>query len=652
MHIREMLEEAERSGQPSFSFEYFPPKTAQGVQNLYDRMERMFTLGPKFIDITWGAGGHIAELTNEMVIQAQTLLGMESCMHLTCTDMGLERVNNALRSAYKAGCTNILALRGDPPRDKEKWEVTDGGFNYAKDLVAHIRNTYGNHFDIGVAGYPEGCDDNKDEDLLLQHLKEKVDMGATFIVTQMFYDADNFLRWVRRVRETGITIPILPGIMPVATYASFLRRASHMGCKIPPEWMAAIEPVKNDDLAVREIGKRLVADLCRKLLASKEIHHLHFYTMNLATATSMVLQDLDWLPSANRPLKQALPWKQSLGLGRRHEDVRPVFWRNRNKSYVLRTQEWDEFPNGRWGDSRSPAFGELDTYGIRLPGTSEQNRKKWGEPKSIRDVANLFVSYLENRLENLPWSESPLTAEGEVIREELVALNQRGLITINSQPAVNGVKSSHPIHGWGPSNGYVYQKSYLELLVPPAVYSDIIERIKRHPDITYYAVTMNGTLETNAPSEGPNAVTWGVFPGKEIVQPTIVESISFLAWKDEAFRLGLDWAYCFDSRSPSRALIEGMMNNWYLINIGRFASGCRCHFNFLFPPTTRLAANFCSLVNNDFQEPRTIFELLEGLEVEGLETPTPAPVEEPPVATSEATAVGPDAPVVGAAVVI
>ncbi|CAI4210629.1 unnamed protein product [Parascedosporium putredinis] len=528
-------------------------------------MERMFTLGPKFIDITWGAGGHIAELTNEMVIQAQTLLGMESCMHLTCTDMGLERVNNALRSAYKAGCTNILALRGDPPRDKEKWEVTDGGFNYAKDLVAHIRNTYGNHFDIGVAGYPEGCDDNKDEDLLLQHLKEKVDMGATFIVTQMFYDADNFLRWVGRVREIGITIPILPGIMP---------------------WMAAIEPVKNDDLAVREIGKRLVADLCRKLLASKEIHHLHFYTMNLATATSMVLQDLDWLPSANRPLKQALPWKQSLGLGRRHEDVRPVFWRNRNKSYVLRTQEWDEFPNGRWGDSRSPAFGELDTYGIRLPGTSEQNRKKWGEPKSIRDVANLF----------------PLTAEGEVIREDLVALNQRGLITINSQPAVNGVKSSHPIHGWGPSNGYVYQKSYLELLVPPAVYSDIIERIKRHPDITYYAVTMNGTLETNAPSEGPNAVTWGVFPGKEIVQPTIVESISFLAWKDEAFRLGLDWAYCFDSRSPSRALIEGMMNNWYLINI----------------------------VNNDFQEPRTIFELLEGLEVEGLETPTPAPVEEPP----------------------
>ncbi|KEZ41148.1 Methylenetetrahydrofolate reductase 2 [Scedosporium apiospermum] len=583
MHIRDMLEEAKRTHQPSFSFEYFPPKTAQGVQNLYDRMERMFMLGPKFVDITWGAGGRIAELTNEMVVQAQTLLGMESCMHLTCTDMGLEKVDEALRKAYKAGCTNILALRGDPPRDKEKWEVTEGGFNYAKDLVEHIRNTYGSHFDIGVAGYPEGCDDNKDEDLLLEHLKEKVDKGAGFIVTQMFYDADNFLRWVKRVREKGITIPILPGIMPIATYASFLRRANHMGCKIPPEWMAAMDPVKNDDLAVREVGKRLVADLCRKLLASGEIYHLHFYTMNLATATTMVLQDLDWLPSAERPLKQALPWKQSLGLGRRQEDVRPVFWRNRNKSYVLRTQEWDEFPNGRWGDSRSPAFGELDTYGIRLPGTSEQNRKKWGEPKTVRDVANIFVDYLENRYDSLPWSESPLTSEGQVIRDELVALNKRGLITINSQPAVNGVKSSHPIHGWGPANGYVYQKSYLELLVHPALYPDIIDRIKRHPDITYYAVTKDGTLESNAPTEGPNAVTWGVFPGKEIVQPTIVESISFLAWKDEAF------------------------------------------------------------LNNDFQQPKTIFEILEGLEVKDMDAPAIPHTHEAPTSAPDAPANGPSA---------
>ncbi|KAI1638689.1 methylenetetrahydrofolate reductase 1 [Biscogniauxia mediterranea] len=592
MHICEMLAEAERTGQPSFSFEYFPPKTAQGVQNLYDRMERMYDFGPKFIDITWGAGGRIAELTCDMVLQAQTFFGLETCMHLTCTDMGEEKVSDALKKAYKAGCTNILALRGDPPREKEKWVATEGGFQYAKDLVAYIRKTYGNHFDIGVAGYPEGCDDNKDEESLLDHLKEKVDQGATFIVTQMFYDADNFVRWVGKVRERGITIPIVPGIMPIATYASFLRRANHMNCKIPDHWMAALEPIKNDDAAVREVGKTLVAELCRKIMAAG-IVHLHFYTMNLAQATRMVLEELDWMPTNGRSRKQPLPWKQSLGFGRRDEDVRPIFWRNRGKSYVSRTQDWDEFPNGRWGDSRSPAFGELDAYGIGLTGTNESNRKKWGEPKTVKDIANLFVRYLEKDLDTLPWSEAPLTNEADSIKEDLIKLNQRGLLTINSQPAVNGVKSTHPVHGWGPPNGYVYQKAYLELLVSPSIFDEVIRRVQAHPDLSYYAVTQSGNFQTNAPSEGPNAVTWGVFPGKEIVQPTIVESISFLAWKDEAFRLGTDWAHCHDANSPSRVLIEKIMNGWYLVNI----------------------------VNNDFHQPRTIFEIFDGLSVPDLDVP-------------------------------
>jgi methylenetetrahydrofolate reductase (NADPH) len=249
--------------------------------------------------------------------------------------------------------------------------------------------------------------------------------------------------------------------------------------------------------------------------------------------------------------------------------VRPIFWRNRNKSYVLRTQDWDEFPNGRWGDSRSPAFGELDAYGIGLTGSNEQNRKKYGEPKSIRDVATMFVRYLRGEIDSLPWSEAPLTGEADSIRDALIDLNQRGLITINSQPAVNGVKSSHPVYGWGPPNGYVYQKAYLELLVHPDIFPELIARISKHPDLSYYAVTKTGNLDTNASTEGPNAVTWGVFPGKEIVQPTIVESISFLAWKDEAFRLGADWARCYDASSPSRKLIEGMMNEWHLVNIGK-----------------------------------------------------------------------------------
>lgn len=228
----------------------------------------MHDLGPAFIDITWGAGGNLSALTCEMVNVAQTVYGLETCMHLTCTDMEKAKIDDALKEAYKAGCTNILALRGDPPRASEKWQAVEGGFRYAKDLVNYIKEKYGDHFDIGVAGYPEGCDDQQDQEILMEHLKEKVDAGGTFIVTQMFYDVDNFLSWVDRCRARGITVPIVPGIMPIQTHAAFLRRAKWSNCYVPEKWMNALEPIKNDDAAVREVGKDLVAEMCRKILGA------------------------------------------------------------------------------------------------------------------------------------------------------------------------------------------------------------------------------------------------------------------------------------------------------------------------------------------------------------------------------------------------
>ncbi|KAF2403346.1 methylenetetrahydrofolate reductase-like protein [Trichodelitschia bisporula] len=594
MHISDKLADASNGGKPTFSFEFFPAKTAQGIQNLYDRMDRMHGFGPSYIDITWGAGGRSAHLTCEMVHTAQTALGLETCMHLTCTDMPKSKIDDALKEAYNSGCTNILALRGDPPREKEQWEATSGGFRYAKDLVTYIRDAYGDHFDIGVAGYSERCEDNEDVDELVDHLKEKVDAGATFVVTQMFYDADIFLDWVRKCRAKGITVPIIPGIMPISTYAAFIRRANGpMRCKIPDSWMAALEPVKNNDVEVREIGKNLVVELCRKLLDSGLIHHLHFYTMNLAQATRMVLQDLGLLPDIEAPLEKPLPWRQSLGLRRKDENVRPIFWRNRGRSYVARTQEWDEFPNGRWGDSRSPAFGELDAYGVGLQGSNEHYVKLWGTPTSVKDVSNLFIKYMQGKVDSLPWSDQPISLEAGDIKDKLIALNERGLLTINSQPAVDGAKSSDPVHGWGPRGGYVYQKAYLEVLISSELIAELITRIERDPDLTYYAVNKAGDLKTNAPGDGPNAVTWGVFPGKEIIQPTIVETISFLAWKDEFFRLGKDWADCHSASTPTRYLIEDLMDTWYLVNI----------------------------VHNDFRQKHAIFELFDGLVVPDIDRP-------------------------------
>jgi methylenetetrahydrofolate reductase (NADPH) len=292
--------------------------------------------------------------------------------------------------------------------------------------------------------------------------------------------------------------------------------------------------------------------------------------MNLASATRMVLDGLGLIPDLENPTEKPLPWRQSLGLKRKGENVRPIFWKGRNRSYVARTQDWDEFPNGRWGDSRSPAFGELDAYGIGLKGSNEHYQKLWGCPTSVQDVANLFVGYVEGKVESLPWSESPITSEVDVIKDQLVSLNKRGLLTINSQPAVNGAKSSDRVYGWGPKNGYVYQKAYLEVLVHPDLLSEVLTRIGRNEELTYYAIQKGSNLSTNAVGDGPNAVTWGVFPGKEIIQPTIVEKVSFLAWKDEFYRLAQDWAACHPASSPSRYLIEDLMDTWHLVNIGKF----------------------------------------------------------------------------------
>ncbi len=221
------------------------------------------------------------------------------------------------------------------------------------------------------------------------------------------------------------------------------------------------------------------------------------------------------MPSAQRPLKQPLPWKQSLGLGRREEDVRPIFWRNRNKSYVARTQEWDEFPNGRWGDSRSPAFGELDAYGIGLTGLQRAEPQEVGWPQSLNDVANLFIRYIDDEIEYLHRSEAPLASEAESIKDDLLSLNRRGLFTVNSQPSVNGVKSTASRVRLGPSNGDRTTKG-----VPraPRLSRDLPRDSAPHPrpprlDLLC-ADKVWQPLHTNAPAEGPNAVTWGCVPWK------------------------------------------------------------------------------------------------------------------------------------------
>jgi methylenetetrahydrofolate reductase (NADPH) len=369
MKISQKIEKAAKEDKVWWSFEYFPPRTAQGLQNLLDRIERMRGLGPEFIDITWNAGGRTSDLTSEMVKTCQSIIGIETCMHLTCTNMPKEKVDIALQEAKQHGCRNVLALRGDPPQGKDEWEAVEGGFIHGIDLVRHIRREYGDYFDIAVAGFPQ-------HQLLppgelqqeLVWLKEKIDAGANFIFTQMFYDVQVFIDWVRSVRAAGITTPIVPGIAPIQTWNGFQRATSLAKTIIPKSFADALEPHNNEDEKVRAIGTKLVADMCRRILEEDiGIRGLHFYTMNLEKATRMLLEELNLVPRVET--LKPLPWRQSLTPNRRQENIRPIFWANRTKSYISRTENWDEYPNGRFGDARSPAYGELDGYGVWIKQT-------------------------------------------------------------------------------------------------------------------------------------------------------------------------------------------------------------------------------------------------------------------------------------------
>lgn len=567
--ITTKIAKAQAEGRIWWSFEYFPPRTPQGLTNLYDRIERMAGLGPEFVDITWNAGGRTSDLTAQLIKTVHTYMGLETCMHLTCTNMPRDKVDTALREAKQFGCRNILALRGDPPAGSSEWEPHAAGFSYAKELIEYIRQGYGDYFAIAVAGFPEGHPEAKDgREMEMKRLKDKIDAGADFVFTQMFYDYDIFARWVKDVRAAGINVPIVPGVMPIQTYGGYQRATARFGTIVPKYFEEALDPIKDDDQKVREVGTQLVGDLCKKIIDPKnglDISGLHIYTMNLERGSRMLLEYLSLQPSVQQ-IKQ-LPWTPSLTPKRRDEGIRPIFWANRAKSYVDRTETWDEFPNGRWGDARSPAYGDVDAYGVKLRYSNEEAREMWGEPTDLDAVRELFCKFCRGQVKALPWSETPIAKETVVIDEMLQKLNEIGFLTINSQPAVDGAPSDDPVHGWGPKHGYVYQKAYLEFFCAPEQLEELIARIEADPRMTYHAVNAQGDMRTNTTSDSPNAVTWGCFPHCEIIQPTIVETISFLAWKDEAYELGRHWARVYAPNSPARKMLDQMFNSYVLVNV-------------------------------------------------------------------------------------
>ncbi|PSC68978.1 5,10-methylenetetrahydrofolate reductase [Micractinium conductrix] len=311
--IIDKLNERVSAGQTFFSFEYFPPKTDEGVANLKERQMRMAALGPAFCDITWGAGGSTADVTLDVARSMQQEVGVETMMHLTCTNMPVDQLQEALAKAKEYGIRNILALRGDPPKGQDHFEQVEGGFACALDLVKYIRAEHGDYFGIGVSGYPEAHPDVIVEDAAqmeknywvdIDYLKQKIDAGADFVVTQLFYDVDRYFKFVKDCRSRGIHCPILPGVMPIMAYGGFKRMTSFCKTAVPQHMADTLEAIKGSDEAVKAFGISLGTMMCQRLLDGGA-PGLHMYTLNLERSAVAILENVGLIPKAPKQLAAA-----------------------------------------------------------------------------------------------------------------------------------------------------------------------------------------------------------------------------------------------------------------------------------------------------------------------------------------------------------
>jgi methylenetetrahydrofolate reductase (NADPH) len=275
---------------PCFSFEFFPPRTPDGEAQLWDTLEDLRPLEPGFVSVTYGAGGSTRDRTIDLVAQIKERTGIEAMAHLTCVGHTRGELEQVLERLARARVENVLALRGDPPKGEAKYQKAEGGFDYAAELVDLVRQA-DLGFCTGVAGYPEGHVETPSREADLKHLKAKVDAGADFVITQLFFDNAFYFDFVERARRAGINVPIVPGIMPVTNVAQVQRFVRMCGTTLPMRLQLALEAVKDSPEAVMQLGVAHSTVQCMELLA-RGVPGIHFYTLNRSPASRMIVSAL------------------------------------------------------------------------------------------------------------------------------------------------------------------------------------------------------------------------------------------------------------------------------------------------------------------------------------------------------------------------
>ncbi len=273
----------------TFSFEFFPPRTPEATERLFRTAERLRDLDPSFVSVTYGAGGSTRRNTIDITGRLQDDLGLTAMAHVTCVGHSRDELSEVLEEIERRGVENLMLLRGDPPQGEDRFVAHADGFANAADLVRLARGR--GEASIGVAGYPEGHQECADKELDLGHLKVKVDAGADFVVTQLFFDNRDYFRFVERARAIGITTRIIPGIMPALSWSQIQRMAVRCGAAIPEALASRLRSVEADAERSASVGAEWAMQQCEALLR-EGAPGIHFYTLNQSRATEEIFAHL------------------------------------------------------------------------------------------------------------------------------------------------------------------------------------------------------------------------------------------------------------------------------------------------------------------------------------------------------------------------
>ena len=284
MKIKDILKEKR-----TLSFEFFPPKTVKGIPAVFRAIDRLKVYCPDFISITYGAGGSTRAFTEEITTEVKQRGELEVMAHLTCVAQTKEEVRGVLVRLDQVGVENVIALRGDPPRGQTTFVPAEGGFHHATDLVDHIRR----NFQFGLAGacYPEGHQESPDLQTDIKYAKLKVELGADFLITQLFYDNKDFFYFMDQAQQAGINVPIIPGVLPILSTGQIRRFTALCGATIPPDLDKQLDKYADDDDAARELGVEHATEQVRELW-DNGVPGIHFYVLNRSYSVSKILSNL------------------------------------------------------------------------------------------------------------------------------------------------------------------------------------------------------------------------------------------------------------------------------------------------------------------------------------------------------------------------